>query len=257
MNEFLDLYKKIKQTPFYVNAYGSEFINKGMYIYNNTNEIDTKTEILNKLIEIYPNEPAFYYYMGYSLKDINPSKALPFYEKSYQINPDNVENLIDYCNILYEFGHSNKVIEMDKKHPFGYNLKDIRFLNVVINCKYKQYFFKDILNQLLYVIKSKSKTPAITNKDQEWKFSNYLNTGHIYSFLGDHDKSIQYNEKAVEIAEKFNLDINLRFNGLNNLMALEDYKYHNLELHYKKTLKINDLYPNQNLYNCRGHKTQF
>jgi len=249
MNEFFDLYKKIKINPFNINTIGSEFINKGMIIYNNTNEIQIKEDILSKLIEFYPNEPAFYYFMGYSLKNIDASKALQFLEKSYKINPNNIENLIEYCNLLHEFGFSKKVIELDKMHSFGNNLKDIRLLNVFVNCKYKEFFFKDILKQLLYIIKSKSKTPAITNQDKEWKFSNYLNVGHIYCFLGDYKNAVFYNEKAFEICKKFHLEIKTILNCLCNLLALEDYNYHDCESHYNKTLQINDLYPNKKQYN--------
>lgn len=247
MNGFFLLYEQIKANSIDNNMM-QQFINKGMDIYNATNDISIKESVLSKLIEIYPNEPAFYYYMGYSLKPLHPNKAFLFFQKSYEINPYNIENLIDYCDLLREFGYPKKVIELNQKIPFGDYLKDVRLLTTFINCKYKEYYFKDLLNQLLYIIKEKSKIPAITEHEKEWKFSNYLNTGHMFSYLGDHDKSIIYSEKAFEICKKFDLKNKLKLSGISNLLALEDYIYHDLNIHYNKALQINDLYPNKTTY---------
>jgi len=247
MNGFFLLYEQIKANSIDNNMM-QQFINKGMDIYNATNDISIKESVLSKLIEIYPNEPAFYYYMGYSLKPLHPNKAFLFFQKSYEINPYNIENLIDYCDLLREFGYPKKVIELNQKIPFGDYLKDVRLLTTFVNCKYKEYYFKDLLNQLLYIIKEKSKIPAITEHEKEWKFSNYLNTGHMFSYLGDHDKSIIYSEKAFEICKKFDLKNKLKLSGISNLLALEDYIYHDLNIHYNKALQINDLYPNKTTY---------
>jgi len=247
MNEFSKLYEKIKQFPTN-HSFGNEYINKGMEIYNNTNDLSIKECVLSKLVEIFPNEPAFYYYMGYSLKKTNPIKALPFFQKSYELNPFNIENLIDYCNSLHESGNSKKVIELNKMQPFGNYINDIRLLTVFVNCKYKEYYFKDLLKQLLYIIKEKSKIPAITHHDKEWKFSNYLNAGHMFSFLCDHEKSAIYSEKAFDICKKYKLDKKLLFNGICNFLALDDYRYHDLNKHCDNCLQINELYPNKTSY---------
>lgn len=206
MNEFVTLYKKIKENPRQRDQKISQFINTGMGIYSNTQDPYIKEKVLNKLIEIVPEEPGFYYFMGYTFKDIDAKKALPYYKKSYEINPMNVENMIDLCNLLNESENHIEVIEMNKKIPFDNNLlSDIRFLTVYVQAKCKTQYYKDALNQLLYVIQQKSQQPSITEKDKDWMFSNYLNLGHIYSILGEYNKSIEYSEKAVEYAKKENL----------------------------------------------------
>jgi predicted O-linked N-acetylglucosamine transferase (SPINDLY family) len=247
MNDFFILYEKIKANTIDNNMM-HQFINKGMEIYEMTNDTSIKESVLSKLIEIYPNEPAFYYYMGYSLKPLHPNKAFLFFKKSYEINPYNIENLIDYCDLLHEFGNSRKVLDLNEKTPFGDYLKDVRLLTVFVNCKYKEYYFKDLLKYLLYIIKEKSKIPAITYHDKEWKYSNYLNAGHIFSFLGDYDKASLYTEKAFDMCKKFNLNNKTKLDGLSNLLALEDYTYHDHNAHYIKCLQINELYPNKQRY---------
>jgi predicted O-linked N-acetylglucosamine transferase (SPINDLY family) len=247
MNDFFILYEKIKANTIDNNMM-HQFINKGMEIYEMTNDISIKESVLSKLIEIYPNEPAFYYYMGYSLKPLHPNKAFLFFQKSYEINPYNIENLIDYCDLLHEFGNSRKVLDLNEKTPFGDYLKDVRLLTVFVNCKYKEYYFKDLLKYLLYIIKEKSKIPAITYHDKEWKYSNYLNAGHIFSFLGDYDKASLYTEKAFDMSKKFNLNNKTKLDGLSNLLAVEGYTYHDHNTHYNKCLQINELYPNKYRY---------
>jgi len=260
MEDFFVLYKKIKDNSRFINIIGPQFVNKGIEIYNNnTIDISIKERVLSKLIEIYPNEPAFQYYMGYCFKDIDPNKAVTFFEKSYELNPYNIENLIDYCNALYNLGNSKKVIQMDKTIPFGDYLKDFRLLNVFVNCKYKENYYKDLLNQLLNIIniiKAKSNDPSVTTIEQELITATYMNAGHVFSNLGDHEASMLYTGKALELSYKFNLNIKTRFGCFQNCTMLENYKYHEHANHYNRTLMINNLYPNKlkYKYNIHNHK---
>jgi len=249
MNEFLNTYNQITAQPKSINTIGNHFVNQGMAIYNETTDLNVKEKVLSKLIDIFPNEPGFYYYMGYSLKDIYPERALPFHQKSYEINPDNVENLIDLCNLSIEKGDAKTVIEMDKKHPFGDLLKDVRLLTLYVQAKYKEHYYKDCLRYLLYIIKERSKIPAITKHDKEWKQSSYLNAGHMFSILGDHDNSLKYTEKAYEMCKKFDLDLKHKLTSLQNWVSLADYTYVEQDEHYKKALLINYHLPNIQKYN--------
>jgi predicted O-linked N-acetylglucosamine transferase (SPINDLY family) len=245
MDDFFVLYKKLKNNSTFISVFGSELVNKGVEIYNNKNiDLSVKENVLSKLIEIYPNEPAFYYYMGYCFKDVDPNKAVTFFEKSYDLNPYNIENLIDYCNALHNTGNSKKVIQMDKSIPFGDYLKDYRLLNVFVNCKYKEGYYKDLLSQLLFMIKLQTNTEPVSLIDKEFVVSTYMNTGHIFSNLCDHENSMVYTEKAFNLSEKFNLTSKTKFGCLQNYIALENYKYHDHVSHYNKALLINRLYPN-------------
>jgi predicted O-linked N-acetylglucosamine transferase (SPINDLY family) len=248
MNEFYATYQKIKRTPHLFHSLAAQFSNQGMAIYNTTTDINTKESVLSKLIEIFPNEPGFYYYMGYSLKDTYPERALPFHQKSYDINPDNVENLIDLCNLSIENGYAKAVIEMDIKHPFGEFLKDIRLLTLVVQAKYKEHYYKDCLRYLLHIIKERSSVPAITKHDKEWKQSSYINAGHMFSILGDHENSLKYTEKAYEMCKKFDLELKHKITSLQNWISLADYTYVDNDEHYKKALRINEHLPNVQKY---------
>ena len=238
LNEFENNYEKIKKSRHLINTIGKEFINQGMSLYSTTNDLSTKEFVLTKLIDIIPNEPAFHYYMGYSFKDVNAYKALPYFQKSYELNPNNIENMIDYCNLLFINGETKKILDMDKINPYSDFLKDVRFLTIVVNSKYKEHYYKDLLNQLLYIIKEKSKYTAITQHDKEWKFSNYLNIGQIYSSLGDYEKSQIYTKKAFDLSIKYDLNIEFKMNGLSNLIALANYDYVDLFEYYNKALMI-------------------
>jgi predicted O-linked N-acetylglucosamine transferase (SPINDLY family) len=249
MEEFFILYKKIKENTSFINILGQQFVNKGIEIYNNkTIDLSIKESVLSKLIEIYPNEPAFQYYMGYCFKDVDLIKAVTFFEKSYELNPYNIENLIDYCNALHNLGNSKKVIQLDKLIPFGDYLKDYRLLNVFVNCKYKENYYKDLLDQLLYIIKVKNTNPLVMLTDRECITASYMNAGHISSNLGDHDSSMIYTEKSFELANHYNLSSKTKFECFQNLISLENYKYHDQMNHFNKTLMVNNLYPNTKNY---------
>jgi hypothetical protein len=66
-----------------------------------------KETILEKLLEVFPKDPAIHYYIGFSNKPENPDKALMHHQLSYDVNPDNLENLIDLCDLLLKFEKSN------------------------------------------------------------------------------------------------------------------------------------------------------
>jgi predicted O-linked N-acetylglucosamine transferase (SPINDLY family) len=256
MNEFIKIYNQIKQNPYHRNQLINQYINAGMGIYSSTTDPNLKEQVLTKLIEIIPEEPGFYYYMGYTFKDINPQKALPFYKKSYEINPTNIENMIDLCNLLNESENHQEVIELNKKIPFNKEqLSDIRFLTLYVQAKCKTQYYKDALNQLLYVIQIKEKQPAITEKDKEWMFSNYLNLGHIYSILGEYDKSIHFSEKAIQYTKKENLEEKYRLTAYQNLLCFYDYSYSN-DIKIKNNLynELNKLIPNSTPF--RHHNKQ-
>jgi predicted O-linked N-acetylglucosamine transferase (SPINDLY family) len=248
MNEFLNAYHHLKQQPKFINTIGNQFANQGMAIYNGTSDLNIKEKVLSKLIDIFPNDPAFYYYMGYSLKDIYPERALPFHQKSYDINPDNVENLIDLCNLLIECDDTRIVIDMNKKSSFGHLLNDIRLLTLFVQAKYKEYYYKDCLPYLLHIIKERSKMPAITKHDKEWKQSSYLNAGHMFSILGDHEKSLEYTEKAYQLCNKFNLDLIHKLTTLQNFVSLADYTFVDQNHQFKNALLINNHLPNKANY---------
>lgn len=226
MNDFIKIYNQIKQHPYQRNQYVNQFVNTGMGIYSSATDPNIKEQVLTKLIEIIPEEPGFYYYMGYTFKDIDPRKALPYLKTSYEINPSNLENIIDLCNLLNEGENHQEVIEMNKKIPFDKNLlADIRFLTLYVQAKCKTQYYKDAINQLLYVIEIKEKQPIVTEKDKDWMFSNYLNIGHIYSILGEYEKSIQYSEKAIKYSKKENLKKKIKLSGYQNLLCFYDYSY--------------------------------
>jgi predicted O-linked N-acetylglucosamine transferase (SPINDLY family) len=182
--------------------------------------------------------------MGYTFKDIDPKKALPYHKKSYEINPSNVENMIDLCNLLNESENHEEVIQLNKKIPFDKNLlSDIRFLTVYVQAKCKTQYYKDALNQLLYVIKIKETQPSLTEKDKDWMFSNYLNLGHIYSILGNYDLSIQYSEKAIQYAKQENLSKKNRLSGYQNLLCFYDYSYTEDSKRQKLYKDLNQILP--------------
>jgi predicted O-linked N-acetylglucosamine transferase (SPINDLY family) len=253
---FLNIYEEIKRNPTSRYQLVNQMITEGMNIYSTTENPYLKEQVLLRLIEIVPDEPGFYYYMGYTFKDIEQDRALMYYKQSYDINPHNIENMIDLCNILYEKEESKIIIEMNKMTPFNNELlNDIRFLTVFCQCKCESRYFKDILEYYLKIIHSQEfQMIPKTEKEKDWIYSNHLNIGHVYCIHGDVDKSIEYTEKAMEIAMNYNMNHEKKISALQNLLCFYDYSY--FENTKEKYLKINDLIPNKYNYSFKHLRSQ-
>ena len=66
----------------------------------------------------------------------------------------------------------------------------------------------------------------------------------MLSKMGDHEMSAFYTEKAFEFSNHYNLSVKIKFGNFQNLLLLDNYKYHDLSEHYNKASMINILYPN-------------
>ena len=239
---FMNTYNTIKNNHYKRNRFAQEFINEGMSIYSNTTDPYLKEQVLLRLIEIVPEEPGFYYYMGYTFKDIDAEKALPYYKKSYDINPHNIENMIDLCNILYEKEEAKTVIEMNKKIPFNKELlEDIRFLTVYCQCQCKTQYYKDCIKNFLKVNESISNKPMTTEVQIDWIYTNNLNISNLFCILGNFEKALEYTEKAFQISKEYNIKDEKKISALQNLLCVYDYSYY--ENTREKYLMINGLIP--------------
>lgn len=71
-------------------------------------------ELLDELLEKYPEEDLIYYYLGnvYAYMDGGTESALNFFDKAIKLNPKVYEYYIDYAAVLYAMGKNQAVIEV-------------------------------------------------------------------------------------------------------------------------------------------------
>jgi len=245
VNEFKKLHDMYIRNPHLKKEMGQDICKTGMEAVSQTTNLSIKEDILTKLIAIYPEEPGLYYYMGYAFKDIDATKALPWFQKSYTINPNNLENAIDLCNILFHKDRSLEIIKMNDNNSFDQFLDDSRFLTIYVQAKCKEHYYKDCIKHLNTLISRRANEKAITKDDKTWKYSNYLNIGYMYSISGNYNKAIQYSEKAYEMSVKFKLDMPSILTAFTNALCFADFTYSNNEETFKQHLKINKHLPDK------------
>jgi tetratricopeptide (TPR) repeat protein len=180
-----------------------------------------KEDIISKLLIIYPNVSELYYMMAELFKKINPMKAILWYKICYQIDPNHKSNIIDMIIAFFGDGLINKVFEIINPEDPIYKelIEDPRFLGIYARCKFQNLHYKNGVDYLLKLIKVTSTKQCKTNEEKVVKWSNYHDLGYVYCAMGEIEKSLQYTNKAIELANKLNLNISHKLLSFSNLLC--------------------------------------
>jgi hypothetical protein len=99
----MDKFKNIYNDYVYKNIKPhDDFYNIGIDLIINADTLDKKEDIIYKLLNIYPNDCRLCYYMGVINKQVSTDKALYWFKRSYEINPEYEENILDLTKLLFE-----------------------------------------------------------------------------------------------------------------------------------------------------------
>jgi predicted O-linked N-acetylglucosamine transferase (SPINDLY family) len=253
---FINLYNELIQNPISKDRIGGYVYNQGISIIKASENIIEKEETITKLLVLYPNESELYYMMGELFKKINPIKALAWYKICYQIDPNNKSNIIDMIITFFENGLTKQVFEIiNPKDPMFMELmEDPRFLGTYSRCNFQQLYYKNGVPCLLKLIKLSSTKPCKTKEEKITKWANYHDLGYVYCAMGEIEKSLQYTNKAVELANKFNLDIWNKLLSFSNSLCYADFLYSDNDTIFKQYLKINDYLPNNPIFHYDARK---
>ena len=251
----MNIYSQLLQNPE-SNDMESYVYNQGITLYKNSQNIIEKEDVLSKLILLQPNDSNLYYMMGELFKKTNPIKALIWYKICHQIDPNNKSNIIDMMITLFENGLTRRVFEIiNPKDPIYMDLmEDPRFLGTYSRCNFQQLYYKNGVPCLLKLIKLSSTTPCKTNEEKVTKWANYHDLGYVYCAMGEIEKSLQYTNKAVELANKFNLNIWNKLLSFSNSLCYADFLYSDNDEIFKQYLKINDYLPDNPCFHYEARK---
>jgi protein O-GlcNAc transferase len=206
MNDFIQLYNTAIRSPSSASQVAMQLCQVGVNIVQNTNDLPLKEDILTKLIQLYPKDPSLYYYMGFALKEEFPSKALYFHDMSYKINPNNLENMIDLCDLLIKKKCELDVLEINKNGLFDQFLHDWRFMVLYYQC-IKEVSTIESIQYIKLVISHLTKAGCKTDKEKEVMISAHSHLANMYNSLSEHDLSIQAAEKSLKFAKIFKSDV--------------------------------------------------
>jgi predicted O-linked N-acetylglucosamine transferase (SPINDLY family) len=256
MNNFINLYNQLLQNPESNDQMKTYIINQGITIIKSTQNIIEKEDLLLKLILLCPNDSNLYYMLGELFKKTNPLKAITWYKICHQIDPNNKSNIIDMIITLFENGLTRRVFEIiNPKDPIYTDLlEDPRFLGTYSRCNFQQLYYKNGVPCLLKLIKLSSTTQCKTNDEKVTKWANYHDLGYVYCAMGEIEKSLQYTNKAVELANKFNLNIWNKLLSFSNSLCYADFLYSDNDEIFKQYLKINDYLPDNPCFHYEARK---
>jgi len=253
---FINLYNELIQNPISKDRIGSYVYNQGISIIKATENIIEKEETITKLLILYPNESELYYMMGELFKKTNPIKALAWYKICYQIDPKHKSNIIDMIITFFENGLTHQVFEIinPKDSIYLELMEDQRFLGTYSRCNFQQLYYKNGVPCILKLIKLSSTKPCKTNEEKVTKWANYHDLGYVYCAMGEIEKSLQYTNKAVDLANKFNLNIWNKLLSFSNSLCYADFLYSNNDEIFKQYLKINNYLPDNPCFHYDARK---
>jgi len=256
ITNFMNIYSQLLQNPDSNYEHKTYIYNQGLEIIKSTQNIMEKEDLLSKLIILRPNDSNLYFMMGELFKNTNPLKAISWYKICYQIDPINKSNIINMIITLFENGLTRQVFEIINPEMSIYNelMEDPRFLGTYSRCNFQQLYYKNGVPCLLKLIKLSSTTQCKTNDEKVTKWANYHDLGYVYCAMGEIEKSLQYTNKAVDLANKFNLNIWNKLLSFSNSLCYADFLYSDNDVIFKQYLKINDYLPDNPCFHYEARK---
>ena len=242
--EFTKAYQHVLHSKN-ANASDRNLYEFGMRVFQKANKLE-KEEILLRLISVYPKDAELYFKMAVLFE--GDLRSLAWHKICFTVDPCHKENIITIVQSLYEKGIGIRVFEYTDTPVFSDLIKDPRFLFVYARCCFQQLYYKNGVKHLLTLIEHYCKTPAIKPADKIAKWSNYHDLGYVYCIMGEIDLSLKYTKKAVELSNKFKLDMWHRLLSFSNSLCYADFKYSDAHAVFKDYLKINDYLPDNPMF---------
>lgn len=215
-------------------------------ITDSTTDMLLHDDVVSKLLYLYPDDVNLYFKMGYIYKTANNTeKAIAWHKMGYQINPRDVRNTAELCQLLLLSKRINAVFDLDQNNLFDSFQGDKKFLAVYARCHLEKLNFHKALQSLLKVIELTAQIKSVSEEDKHLKWLNYHDAAYAYFSTGLIEKAIAYNTKAVDLAVKFNLTIDSKMLSFSNLLFYNNYVYFDSATYFQLCKKINTFYPNK------------
>jgi len=254
LDDFMKMYSNIIKEPPLLKTSGKTFYDSGILLAENGTDMQ-KEDVLTRLIYVFPEDVSLYNKMGNIFKQNNLLKTTLWYKMGYQIDPYNVDNTLDLCDMFFKQGLPQQVFSLNKNNLFDHFMENRRFLGIYSRCFFQEYKYQSGLVYLKKLIEMNASIPCKNDEERIAKWMNYHDIGYVYCAIAQIELAIEYTEKAVELANKFNLSFKNRLLSFSNQVSY--YAYHHTydeDRLFKTYLKINDYYPNKQLFKFHPRK---
>jgi len=226
------------------------------------NDISTedKEQIVYKLLFLFPKNQILLYFMGILAATKDKYRAMTWYRLSYEIDKDNVNNIVNLFKMLFDNEYSNFIADDIMLEVYQKNPKDERILLLfsAIYSKKNNFHMSELLcSELIVILENKYKA----NKDDRYNnnmLSNaYSNLIYICSFsLIYNDQFFETIKKTYNFLRNNTVELSTQREGfLNVLFYNYDYIYYDLQ-ERTDTCKyiVNRLYTPENKFNLSRPK---
>lgn len=248
MDEFLFMYDNFIKVPKNIIENKHILFKSSFEIITKTEKCEIKEEILSKMIILYPEDPILYYKMATIVKPLYVDKAIMWHKIAYALKPDFEDNLVALFKILFERGNYEHMQQLNKNNLFEKFFNNPKFIGMLVRSKFSLAQYENCIRHMLFLIQSTSQKKAITYEDKIEKYNNYHDAGYMYSHIGDIENAIKYIEKAIDLANKFNLPLLNKLLSLQTYLYLQDFFYSDSKDNFEKFLQINKLLPDKPLF---------
>lgn len=217
-----------------------------------TKDINIHDEVVSKLLYLYPDDVNLYFKMGYIYKTANNTeKAIAWHKMGYQINPRDVRNTAELCELLLINKRITAVFDLDQNNLFESFHTNKKFLAVYARCHLEKLNYHKALFYLLKLIEMTAQIKSVSDEDKHLKWLNYHDAAYAYFSTGLIDKAVAFNTKAVDLAQKFNLRLDDKMLSFSNLLFYNVYTYFDCDKYFQLCKNVNTFYPNKDSFSRR------
>ena len=248
MEEFLSIYDEFIKIPKNIIENKEIMYKKSFDIISKTDKLETKEQVISKLIILYPDDSILYYKMAVIFKPISIDRAIMWHKIAYTLKPDFTDNFIGLFRILFERGNYEHMQHLNHDNIFDTYLNNTQFVYMYVRSRFSLCKYENSIKYMQFLIQSSSLKKAITYDEKLEKYNNYNDIGYMYSHTGDVDNAIRYMEKAIDLANKFNLPISNKLLSFQTLLYLHDFIYKDNNKMYQKFLQMNTFLPDKPLF---------
>ena len=217
----------------------------GFDIMNKNNDTMLNDDIIGKLIILFPRDVSLYSKMGLIYKNNNISKSILWHTIGFNIDPTCQENTVNLCSLYFENGMSTQFLELNQNNLFDKFINNDKFLGIYARCNFQQLYYKNGIGYLMKLIDNTNKMKIVTKEEKIEKWKNYHDAGYVFVKLGEHVKSLEYTQIAVDLANKYNLDLPKKMLSFSNVLVFRHFNYNNNNTTYEIHTKVNDYYPDK------------
>lgn len=214
----------------------------GIQLVLNTDSIPEKEDILTKMLVLFPKNHELYYYMGCIYKDSRPYMALSWFHTCFQLDPTNIENILDYVKTLFNLNMISYLLQWSADNGnILENTQNPRVLFLSATVFIKTGHLQRALALYTHLMENIHLLPDATI------LFLYLNYAYLLAKIGYLKEAfLNYNQRILPWLKKNEHEDFLQSTDAKravkslyeNYLVLFDYNYHNIQHRYSLCREI-------------------